>query len=170
MSRRFVQVFGAVLAICAIIGWFRSGLAPATGAQMRDAWVHGDGGAEKVQYLKVAKRLKKTGLFPASKRLGVGEAAGGGIKGSNGKGAPAPFPVIVAAAIVDGAPHVYLRLAGGKIIPAASGFVLESGWELKTVDLTRVLAVYDGQEQEFKITNYEEREGGAAAPKMPRKR
>ena len=89
---------------------------------------------------------------------------GGSAKGPNGKGAPPPFPVIVAAAIVDGAPHVYLRLGGGKIISAASGFVLESGWELKTVDLTRVLAVYDGQEQEFKITNYEEREGGAAAP------
>ena len=68
MNRRFVQIFGVILAICAILGWFRSGLSPATGLQLRDAWVRGDGGAEKVQYLEMAKRLKKNGFVSCIQR------------------------------------------------------------------------------------------------------
>lgn len=168
MTRRLLPLAGLLLVLSVVLGWVRSDVDSAGSAQGVDAWAKNAATLHSpVQYDELTARLKASGLFPMSqKRIDARIArqnggTGGGIAGVD---AP-PFPAIIAASIINGMPRIHLRLGDGNIIAAVSGDTLESGWQLKTVDLSRVLAVYDGEEQEFKVTNYKERESDTAPQK-----
>ncbi|MBL4591754.1 MAG: hypothetical protein JKY96_07320 [Phycisphaerales bacterium] len=157
MSRRFMRIFAFVLVVSVFIGWLRAGLVVVDSARAATAWPYGETLSEVSDpYAALVARVKASGFFPLSPlRLAERQTPG---QQDNDEGIP-PFPKIVAASIVDGMPRVYLRSKDGIVKAAGGGETLESGWQLKTVDLHRVIAVYDGQESEFQITKYEEHEG-----------
>ncbi|PHR93584.1 MAG: hypothetical protein COA69_02800 [Robiginitomaculum sp.] len=161
MSRRFLQVIGAVFVLSALMGWLRAGLAPVDGSDLRDSWRGGESEEAPDTYAILNARLKATGLFPISEQRA--EEIADEERAKTGRfelseGVTPSFPKIEGASIVDGFPQVHLRLEDGQIISAGRGETLELGWTLKMVDLDRVIAVYDGQEHEFKVIDYKERE------------
>lgn len=163
MIRRFLPIIGLALIVSAAWGWLRANTDHDARIQRGDAWARNAAVLNaQPDFADITARLKASGLFPMSKKRidaleqqsNGANSNGGGIAG----GAAPVFPTIIVASVVDGVAKVHLRLADGTIISAASGDTLESGWRLKTVDLNRVIAVYDEEEQEFKVTNYKERE------------
>lgn len=165
MSRRFFQVIGVVFVLSALMGWLRAGLAPVDGSNLSDSWRNGEVEEASDTYTILNARLKATGLFPISEERAEELADEERAKTEQfevNDGVTPPFPKIEGASIVDGLPQVHLRLEDGQIISAGRGETLESGWTLKMVDLDRVIAVYDGQEHEFKVIDYKEREVAGA--------
>lgn len=63
------------------------------------------------------------------------------------------FPEILSVAIVDGAGRLSLRGEENTAIYASEGDVLNSGWQVKAIDLTRVTVVFGAIERELTI-NY----------------
>lgn len=160
MTRRLTQILGGVLAVSALLGWLRAGLVEVHGAHVDTAWLYGESSIEVSDpYGPLVARLKASGFFPLSPLRQAERAEMQTGDEHEGDGSVPVFPAIVAASIADGVPQVYLRSDDGVVTAASGGETLESGWQLKMVDLNRVIAVYDGQESEFKITNYKEREG-----------
>lgn len=159
MGRRFLYIVSVGLVLSALLGWLRGRLPDVGDETIVDGWSYGETlPATTGVYDALNSRLKATGMFPKSLVRLKAIQAKNGQESVDEKKIP-PFPVIVAVGIVDKIAQVHLRLEDGRIMPAKSGDVLESGWELKLVDLNKVIAVYYDEEFEFQITNYEEHEG-----------
>jgi len=144
----------AVLSLMA--GWWFAGLSASQKPDTRDQW--GDlKGAEFVSeyYAKTAQMLHASDIFPISRaeadRRDAIEAQGAA---DVVKDVP-KFPTIIGASILNNVPHIHLQLQDKSLLKAKSGDTLESGWQLISVDLQRVSAVYGEETQDFWVTDYD---------------
>ncbi|HFB55300.1 MAG TPA: hypothetical protein ENJ46_05195 [Hellea balneolensis] len=127
-------------------------------------------GASTEYFNAMVQRIMASGILPVSREKLQRQAA---LAAQNTDvletGIP-KFPEIIGASDIDGIPKVHLRLKGNRIISATSGDVLETGWQLKTVDLERVIAVYEGEEQTFSVTNYKSQNESHAVDETHKKK
>jgi hypothetical protein len=114
-------------------------------------------------FAQVTQRIIASELLPVSRDKLQQQAALAAQNTDNVETGMPKFPTILAVSQNDGIPKVHLRLADNSIISATNGDVLETGWQLKTVDLERVIAVYEGEERTFNIANYKSQNGSHAS-------
>ncbi|PHR53892.1 MAG: hypothetical protein COA47_16435 [Robiginitomaculum sp.] len=159
MTRKWLQMGGAALALSLVVGWLSAGYGAANQVGNQVNWPYDKSGqTTQINYPALQQRLKASGLFPVSStRLAELAAEAATAEPEEDENGLRPFPKIVAASMVDGIAQVHLRLDDERIIVAHAGDTLSSGWTLKMVDLTRVIAVSGDQQQEFKIADYKDR-------------
>ncbi len=150
--RRFIPLIFALLIASAALGWMRAGTSAGTRAADVDGWnALNYAPLSRASYAKMAARLKSAQLLPLSRIEEKILANGGGpntaVLGS--KNTP-PFPRILGYSL----PHVLTEGPDKTTLKFKKGDVLDSGWEIKTVDRKRVIAVFDGEDFEFPIIAY----------------
>lgn len=156
MGRAFIMTCLA-LAFAAILGWLSVSNGASGQRDIRDPWPDRLMPADNMSINDARARLNQSALFPKPKADGDpalgpnGKPLGGNASGL--KAAP-PFPNIRGVSILDGRPHVTLELANGEITTLAEGAKLTSGWQLKSVDASRIIAAYDDEEITRPIRDY----------------
>ncbi len=155
---RLQKIFAVMCLLCAMVGWLGASVKSENSAQLRDDWESFIDGLDVSQDYDIFEaRLKGTGFFPLSTLRSEERAR---LKAEALANAETPttqapeFPDIIGSSTINGEFRVHLRLAEGEIATVKNGDILESGWQLKIVDSDRILAVYEGEEQEFKVTDY----------------
>ncbi len=159
MRERFIKISAGALVLAAVIGWLQAGPAVVDVTSAADPWQDLSAGENVGELDAISERLKLSGLFPLSQAEADKRAALIAQNPAEGAGGVPAFPTIIAVSTLGGLPQVHLRLADNQNIVAGAGETLVSGWTLKMIDLERVIAVYEGQEQEFKVVNYESQVG-----------
>jgi hypothetical protein len=157
MPRNVIFILSGLI-IAAVLGWVSASGTGADRREIRDPWPERLAPADEVSINEALSRLNGSALFPkpavkSGQALGpdgqpISEGAGAGAR------AAGPFPDIRGVSILDGRPHVTLELASGDIKTIAEGETLESGWRLKSVDPTRIIAAYEDEEITRPIRDY----------------
>ena len=160
MGIRFL-VLGLTLAIISLLaGWWRADLAASQVPSIHDEWAGMSGSdISPQQYSVIALRMKASTIFPVSREEAKRLEQEAGSATTVIEGVPA-FPPIVGASVLNGVPHIHLLLEDSTFVKATSGDKLESGWQIISVDLKRVNAVYGDEEHEFLVTNYDVKPAG----------
>ena len=154
---RYIMFCLVALGLAGLTGW----ISVSGGAQddrlLRDPWPESLTSASAFNVDDIRSRLNKSLLFPKSKSAQSGpngtSADGPNAQSADEAKAP-PFPSVRGVIIMDGHPHVTLELKNGDVHTLPEGATLESGWRLKSVDLTRLVAVYKDEERTVPIRDY----------------
>ena len=153
-------ILGVSLAVISLLaGWWRADLSASEVPFNNDKWDALAGTIDPTHYSKIAENLQGSDIFPISRAEATRLEQQAGVETKVIEGVP-PFPSIVGASVLNGVPHIHLLLTDKSLLKAKSGDELESGWELISVDLKRVNAVYDEEEHEFSVTNYDVKPAG----------
>lgn len=154
--RRFIPLVILLLIASASLGWFRAGTIAGPRAAEVDGWdalQHGQ--PSDADYKAMAAKFKQSALLPLTTRLEIENAANAAaLQTAAGPLAAPPFPQIVGSSRINNARVIHVILADNTLTKLRQGEVLESGWEIKTVDRKRVIAVFDGEELEIPIIAY----------------
>lgn len=158
MIRRFTIAFLVIFCLCAALGWWRAGVHAGTQPPEKDQWQSLDLSAQSAVNVKALETAINAGpLFllsrKAQKALDDGAGLGDALPAS---GVPA-FPKIMSISKLNGKSVVTLIGPENKPLTVESGTTLASGWEIKSIDRSAVLAVYKGEETRFPIVEYLDR-------------
>jgi len=154
MIRRVLPLIILACAVSAALGWMRAGTSAGVQTPTVDGW---DAlqykPPTKREYRAIAAQLKASSLLPLSlieERRGSAPAAAA----VETAGALPNFPKIGGAKTVRNVRHVSLIGEDNVIQTVKAGDVLDSGWEIKSINRKRVIAVFDGQELDIPINSY----------------
>ena len=153
--RKFLTFAVLMSAVAFMAGWHQANTNLEKVSSQSDNWDSlNEKRAIKFKTNILAESLKAGSLFPNS--FEEEQAIKGGESGASETATDIPeFPKIVSVGYRDGKPIVILRNVDSKLVSAVPGDVLETGWQIETVDLSHVIAVLDGQAQEFSVVQYE---------------
>ena len=136
-----------------ILGWFRADVGQPDAVSLEDEWTSLERtDIEAGRYAQLTRRLSSSRFFARSFDT---EADTNEFLDAEGNKLAPPFPKIVGASRLNGVPHVHLLLPDNTFVKGKSGDILANGWELLLVDSERVTAVYEGQEKEFLVADYQ---------------
>lgn len=156
MKLKHIFITLLLSALCLVTGWWRAEFARAEMTPEIDQWrLLSNAEIDTKRYAEVVKTMHGTDIFPLSREetLRLEELK---LSGALEEQAGRPvFPTIVGASVLNGVPHVHLRIEDNTFTKAKTGDVLESGWELLSVDLNQINAGFDGETYEFWVTNYD---------------
>jgi len=158
MSRHIIMI-GACLTLAAAFGWISASGEDASNREIRDPWPNSLNSVNEMSINDALLRLNASALFPQptsrdGRPLGPDGKPIDADGAESASGATPPFPTIRGVSILDGRPHVTLELKGGAVETVAEGETLESGWQLKSVDPTRIIAAYKDEEITRPIRDY----------------
>jgi len=156
MKLKHIFITLGLSALCLATGWWRAELAGAEMTPQADQWqLLTNTEISSNRYQAVLKTLHASDIFPISreeiKRMEELKLSGA-LEAQVGQPV---FPTIVGASILNGVPHVHLRLEDESFTKAKTGDVLENGWELLSVGLEQINAAFDGESHDFWVTNYD---------------
>ena len=157
--RRFAPLIVLLLCASAVLGWLRAGISAGARAAEPDSWAQLQLGAPSdARFKEMSLQLKRSAFFPESPaELIAAEEAQKAKAGSADvdlpSGAP-PFPQIIGASYLNNRRYIHLKMPKNSVAKLQQGDVLDSGWEIKTVDRRRVIAVFDDEEIEIPIISY----------------
>lgn len=147
----YLIVFGMIFGLC--LGWLRADAGQADAVSLEDEWTSLERTEiEDGRYAQLTRRLASSRFFARSFDDGADTTE---FLDADGNKLAPPFPKIIGASRLNGVPHVHLQLPDNSLAKGKSGDILASGWELLLVDSERVTAVYEGQEKEFLIADYQ---------------
>ena len=139
------------------LGWLRAGTSAGPRAAEIDNW-------EALQYAPVssavykamAASLKQSALLPLTFQevQAQEEAEKQDVAAQNTVGSAPPFPQIISSYRLNKTRYIQLLNADGTVSKLQQGDVHDTGWEIKTVDRRRIIAVFDGEELEIPIIAY----------------
>ena len=156
MKYRVAGIFILFALISMTAGWMRAGFSTSNVLGDVDNWEQlNESQGKAIDYAVISRRLKSSDIFPISREEAKAIETRAEFEQGDEEKTVALFPKILGASVLNGVPHVHLLLPENTLLKAKSGDVLENGWELKSVDLRRVIAVYDNEEQEFSVTDYD---------------
>ena len=143
----------------ALIGWWRAGVKVANIPMVPDAWDQlVAAGQSPPDYAALAETIKASGIFPPAAVLPGEEEDEGGIASAeqlaNQQNGIPLFPKIVGVSNIDDTLMVLLLLPDQSIFPARVGSIINDGWEIQMIDLTKVIARYKEEEKQFQVTEY----------------
>lgn len=145
-----------LLALSLGAGWWRASFAVSQKVESTNQWDELQGvNIDQARYSEIAKALHSADMFPMSaeeEKIKAEIKASGEVEAL--EDVP-KFPSIIGASVLNGVPHVHLLLKDKSLLKVKAGDELDSGWQLKIVDLQRVRAVYGEDEKEFWVTDYD---------------
>ncbi len=150
--RRLALLIFALLIASAALGWMRAGTSAGSRSAGLDGWnAQSYAPLSSAEYTEMVTRLKNAQLLPLSFREEKTLAAEDGADTTDidDKNTPS-FPRILAY----DRPYIYVEGPEKTRVKFKKGDVLDSGWEIKTVDRKHVIAVFDGEEFEFPVIPY----------------
>lgn len=163
MNVRMKTGIAIILVLSAALGWWRASTNINKASDRGDNWqALLDKQTPSVDYKKVAEQIRSASIFPAAydpDTNGAGAQSANGITSKSSKKSIPPFPKITGMTKIDRKKAVILILADNRVISARVGDVIESGWEIASVNSTMVKASYDGKLKEFPILNYDRKIG-----------
>jgi len=155
MKGKSLFIIVGLAALSLIAGWWQAELARYTMPQEIDRWdLDFSVEIDSKKYTEVASVLHTSDIFPISKEERESRAE---LKASDEEfdsDLGREFPMIVGASVLNGVPHIHLRLENETIVTVKSGDELESGWKLLSVGLDQVNAEYNEEKHDFWVTNY----------------
>lgn len=153
MKRAYI-IIAALAVMSWIVGWWQAGHYVGDGTVEPDDWSVSSAQSASFNASQISQRLRASELFLLSRKDEAIRKDGGEVGGSDdpaGPGAAPPFPTIAAAALVNGVSQINLVSGDGTVMTAKAGDTLPNGWMIKTVDLTQVIAVFNGEETRFSV-------------------
>ena len=109
-------------------------------------------------YKAMATSLKQSALLPLSAKEVQAQAAAAAAAENTSSDvktrAAKPFPKIIGHYRLNNKRYIQVRNADATVSKLQQGDVHDTGWEIKTVDRRRVIAVFDGEELEIPIIAY----------------
>lgn len=146
------------LTLSAILGWFNRGVNTANLGKSTDSWTRlKQIQTPSINVMQINKNLKAMDVFPLTGEQSDSVIGLDGQPITENSDRP-PFPKIINVSYLDNKAQLVLLLEDNLLIEAYAEDTLSSGWKVKEVDLTHVIAVFDGEEQEFPVTEYDNRQ------------
>jgi len=160
--RKLLPLILLLLIASGVLGWLRAGTSAGARTAELDSWSTLQSGAMgTAEYKALAKQLKQSALLPLSrKEQKAREEAATKLAASTSPAGQAaarpvpPFPKILGGSRLNRTHYVHVLAADNSLTKLRGGDVLESGWEIKTVDRRQVIAVFDGEELTLPVIPY----------------
>ncbi len=147
----------ALSALAFSLGWYKSSVDVGAVPDLNDNWSDGayvNRPQTASVYAALLSGINSNQILPLSAEEAAAIASGTGQGGDVDPSDPSyvpPFPEIVSVSAINGETRVHLRLDDETVQYAIEGERLDSGWQLKTVDLTHIVAVFDEGERRIAI-------------------
>ena len=158
MKRIFTIICFILLTLSAIVGWFNGGVNTINLGKNTDSWTR----LKQIQppsinVMQINRNLKAMDVFPLTGEESDSVISPGGQAITENSNRP-PFPKIINVSYLDNKAQLVLLMEDNSLIATYAEDTLPSGWKVKKVDLKHVIAVFNGEEQEFPVTEYDNRQ------------
>lgn len=161
MNTKIIVIIFAALGFSAFLGWHKASDSSMESSETADSWnnlvqtniTHPD-------YGSIARQIRISGILPIGANTSDVQTKSGQSVEVIDDGEAPNFPQIVATAIIDGVPQVTLYSDDKSVLSSRSGDVLENGWEIVKVELSNIVAAFDGQQHNFPVLSYDPFAGG----------
>lgn len=157
MSPKLIAVAVGLSALAFSLGWYKSSVDVGAVPDLNDNWSDGayvNRPQTASTYATLLSAINANQILPMSAEdsaAAVSTAGQGGEVDPSDPSYVPPFPEIVSVSEINGETRVHLRLDDETVQYAVAGQRLDSGWQLKTVDLTHIVAVFDEEERHIAI-------------------
>ena len=160
--RKRLPLIILLLMASGVLGWLHAGTSAGARSGEIDNWstLQSDSMSSS-EYKELAKQLKKSALLPLSRKeqIALEEAAIKRAKNNYVAARPSqraapPFPKILGSSRLNKRHYVHVLIPDKGMKKIRRGDVLESGWEIKTVDRRQVIAVFDEEELTLPVIPY----------------
>ena len=110
---------------------------------------------KRQEYKRLKTLLKSSQFFPSftQEEIDAEEAAAQLAADANKSAAP-PFPKVIGASRLNNVAYIHLQEPDLSLLKVKQGDVLESGWEIISVDDETLIAVFDQEEINIPVISY----------------
>jgi len=154
--RRFLPILIVLLLASGALGWLRAGTLAGPQPPALDGWNNQKYiSIPDSEYKRLKTLLKSSQLLPSlsKEELGAEEVAAQLAAEANGTSAP-PFPKVIGASRLNNVAYIHLQEPDLSLIKVKQGDVLDSGWEILSVDGDKLIAVFDEEEISIPVITY----------------
>mgnify|MGYP000285561588 CR=1 FL=1 len=161
MKKSVIYIVIAGVVLSALLGSFKAQTEIQSTRAPQDNWDSLQNTQTRApNYSMTAINVKASGILPLTNSQ-IRAIDNSGTPQTQNTPTASPFPEIKSVFNTDGTLHVMLMLADNSLVAAKTGDTIETGWTIKSIDLTNVIAVFDEKEHEFAVINYGRGQEGA---------
>ena len=154
--QRFLPILIVLLLASAALGWLRAGTLAGPQPPAIDGWDnHKYISIPDSEYKRLKAVLKSSQFLPSftQEELDAEDAAAQIVAGANKSAAP-PFPKVIGASTLNNVAYIHLQELDLSLLKVKQGDVLDSGWEILSVDDDKLIAVFDEEEINIPVITY----------------
>ena len=154
--KRFLPIVIVLLLISAAVGWLRAGTLAGPQPPALDGW--GDHKYISIpdsEYERLKAVLKSSQFLPSftQEELDAEDLAAKLAEEASALAAP-PFPKVIGASRLNNVAYIHLQEPDLSLLKVKQGDVLDSGWEIISVNSGTLTAVFDEEEINIPVITY----------------
>jgi len=149
-----LRLFSLILmALSGLAGWVLSSTQPVHAGAKSVTWPDVRTSDNAAEIIAAQQIIESARIFPMNKVAKRVTPSDRNLAASAAREGVPNFPLRSGYTTVNGVSKVLLKQADGKIVLMGAGDQLDTGWLIKNVKTNKVLAVFDGKEQGFSISD-----------------